>query len=791
MFYLEKEDHQRAPASVSADFEVSNHKATLSVAPQEFPGSMPTEGRSFFDKVFSEKGQYKVPYPFTLVLQRLSEYTGQKINSPDSSGLKVAMIPMGRSLQRNAAVEGVANPSIENFFRYPRIVVAVDEEPTHENALVLNLKNKMYLGFNEKAQVIEVISYNEENGRYEYQVVRDYAEGKSSQVVYANRSLCLSCHQNQTPIFSKGPWSETNANPVIAEKLQSVFDQAFGKAACASSKPQTYCYQDNKPFYLGAPVQIESHVTHQFDTSTDLANLTHAYQKMWKELCVSDSCRTQFLQSMILYRLSAQEGLVPTAEMKNQIDKMEQAWKLRYSWGWAVPSPDIPDRDPLKDVQKDPQISDLSTVSDLNRQEVLQLLSSSKIPSAFEPLLPRAPTAIWKDTGIDSSNTNRLIRGLAQEFTLSDLKWLDQWLKANRNEKDLVTQLTSVCDIQKDKWNLVISCKGESEESFAFDTYITFSGNQGQAKISELNYRSKKLNCDSQLGPTEDTVACTRFSDLAGHFVKSSEAQGSLTLKLKNGLGVKTLNGYDMSEVQFDLEAKVANIKVYSPLSFLQSVIEQNTRSLFANEIFNRFQIMKTLMSLQATKLTRQQDESYQGLPLTVDASFTAEELQEKMNGFALMKNVCIQCHQKNDNTPPHFMGTVTHPLNDFEMCQQIEQCAPRMIYRLKMRQCSIADAKSKKNAMPPANFFKDEASLSYWMNIYNPKIIKFLFSLVDEKNLTQAFVGAGLPDSQAQKATTDILSSDCPESDSIVYDQLPKCEFNKLKPYTTKTRCR
>jgi len=188
---------------------------------------------------------------------------------------------------------------------------------------------------------------------------------------------------------------------VIAEKLQSVFDQVYGKATCLASKSQTYCYQDKAPFYFGAPIHIEAQVTRQLDNSTDLANLTYAYQKMWKEFCNTDECQIAHLQSMMLYRLTGQEGIRSSSEVKAQVEKMEKTWQQRYPWGWAIPSPDIPDRDPLKDVQSDPKVSDLSTVSTSNKKEVLQLLSISKIPSAFEPLLPRAPIDVWKDTGID------------------------------------------------------------------------------------------------------------------------------------------------------------------------------------------------------------------------------------------------------------------------------------------------------------------------------------------------------------------------------------------------------
>lgn len=783
MFRSGNQKGLRAPASENVKNKIQN--ASLAVSIQEFQNSKPTVGRSFFDKVFSEKGQYEIPYPFTKVLNRLSEYTGQKVNNPDGTGIKVAIIPMGRSLQRNAGLDAGKLTSIDQFFRYPRIVVGVDEETNFENSLLLNLKNKMYLGFNEKAQVIEAISYNEELGRYEYQVVNNYGEGKTPEVTYANRSLCLSCHQNQAPIFSRGPWSESNANPVMAEKLQAVFDRAFGKAVCSGAKSQTYCYQDKTPLYFGAPIHIESNVTRQLDTSTDLANLTHAYQKMWREFCQNEHCRLAHLQSMILYRLTWQEGLRSSEAVKHEVNEMEQTWLVRFPWGLGIPNPDIPDRDPLKDVQKDPPISDLSTVSESSRHQVLQVLAFSKIPSAFEPLLPRAPIAIWKDTEVDGAGANRLIRGLSQEFTLGDLKLIDQWLKSNRSEKDILVSLTSLCEVKKEKTILNISCKGETEESFSFDAAIDLNRSQRPFSLSELNYKSKTLGCQPQ-----SSFFCPKFFDLQGVYTQVSESHAKIGLQFKNGLGLKNSEAYDMSEVHLDLDAKIAQLKIYDPVPYLSSSLQAKIKELFPTKVFNRFQIMKTLTDISSANLAHVQNEDYLQVPMRVQHSFAAEELEQNMSGFALMKNVCAQCHQSNSHSPPHFMGTLTQPLNDQEMCQQIEPCAPRMIYRLKMRQCSTDEKQKKKNAMPPEHFFKDEASIQQWVSTYNPKVIKFLSSLVDEEALTKSISGLGVSESQAQMAVKDLLMADCPEADSSVYDRFPKCDLNKLKPFIAKTRC-
>src|SRR5690606_18672159 len=90
----------------------------------------------------------------------------------------------------------------------------VDREPLQKGPrdLGVNLQNRLFLGFHEVAESIEVISYNEAMGRFEFQVIEDYREGAKPRLKYAPRALCVACHQNQAPIFPEKPWSESSAD---------------------------------------------------------------------------------------------------------------------------------------------------------------------------------------------------------------------------------------------------------------------------------------------------------------------------------------------------------------------------------------------------------------------------------------------------------------------------------------------------------------------------------------------------------------------------------------------------
>ena len=174
------------------------------------PGEhLPGAGGSLFDALFATPGgAHAIPFPFERLLARLEAEVSR---DPASAlpPLKAVLIPLGRSLQRSAAAP--------DYFRFPRVVVGVDAPPAPGSPWLL--KDRLYIGYLEKSAVLEVISYNEGAGRFEFQLVKDYRAGGSPQVYYANRNICMACHHNAAPIFSRALWDETNANPAIAARL--------------------------------------------------------------------------------------------------------------------------------------------------------------------------------------------------------------------------------------------------------------------------------------------------------------------------------------------------------------------------------------------------------------------------------------------------------------------------------------------------------------------------------------------------------------------------------------------
>ena len=146
---------------------------TWAVDPARPRARRPPAGRSLFDFAVTREvaGQavHDVPFPFERLVKHLEARAGCK-----QPCAKQVLIPLGRSLQRTAAAPA--------FFEFPRVVAAIDAEPAAPGAPLL--KDRIYVGYQERSNLLEVISYNEAAGRFEFQVVRDYRElaapGRSS-----------------------------------------------------------------------------------------------------------------------------------------------------------------------------------------------------------------------------------------------------------------------------------------------------------------------------------------------------------------------------------------------------------------------------------------------------------------------------------------------------------------------------------------------------------------------------------------------------------------------------------
>jgi hypothetical protein len=375
---------------------------------------LPPIGRSLFDFLVAEKvdGEWvlSVPYPFEALMARVEARLRAGYREP----VKRVLHPLGRSLHRFAA-----DP---DYFRFPRAVAAVDTDPDPgAGGSGLMLKDRLYIGYQPTTELIETISYNEAAGRFEYQVVTDYREGGSPQVTYADRGVCTACHHNQALIYAVQPWDESNANIKIAALLRA----------------------EAESFY-GIPAQLPFDIPESFDESTDRANLFAAYQLAWQEGCGTAgaaaeaiACRRDGFVTALRYRLS---GGYQTADPGDGVrDRfaavLTRGWRARWPGGVAIPTPDLPDRDPLAAAAYG--TGRIGVTEGL--RELVAMVSPDLVffDEVYEPLYERPPLETWKVAmpfpgmaTIEPRWLNRVIAGLAGFLAAADIERLDEHLTA-------------------------------------------------------------------------------------------------------------------------------------------------------------------------------------------------------------------------------------------------------------------------------------------------------------------------------------------------------------------------
>jgi hypothetical protein len=362
---------------------------SLIADPEEPAPNLPPAGRSLFDELFEvgppaaarPEARYALPHPFEQLLAELN-------SRPAPLEVTTVLVPLGRSLQRHAAAP--------DYFASPRVLVAVTEDGGARDRPLL--KDRLYLGYHEHAGVIEIISYNEAAGRFEFQVVEEYGAGLTPRVEYGERFICVACHQGHGPIFPTAVWNETNADPEVAARLAGLGES-----------------------YRGAPTRGGVDRADAFDRSTDrAARLTFA-NAVWAHGCGEAGepdaarCRGDLLLAVLRYRLGGARGSwiskhSPGTELA---DRLASRLARIASGGLAAPSPDLPNRDPLAEIEAGAAADDAVDPDGI-----------------FEPTLARAPLLFWSPAQTPTELLASAVRDLAALFADGDIVWLDQQLGA-------------------------------------------------------------------------------------------------------------------------------------------------------------------------------------------------------------------------------------------------------------------------------------------------------------------------------------------------------------------------
>lgn len=425
-----------APVCAS-DLTHDTPTARWAVDPHDIGDPLPKVGRSLFDFLVTEerngKREYAIPYPYTALIQKLEGKLKTEV--------KQVLIPLGRSLARNVAAP--------DFFKYPRVVMAVTSEAGAGGDTRVLYKDRLYIGFGEKSGILEIISYNEAAGRFEFQVVNDYRPGGTPRVAYADRAVCMSCHQNAALIFSRQSWDETNANPEVARQL----------------------LREAKSFH-GVEVERGVDVPQAIDDATERANLFAVTQKLWQEGCgdgaAGAKCRATWFALALQYRLSGERAFDTARAQTDFAAPLAAQWRTRWPGGLLIPDADIANRNPFLPVVAEraaaPPVS--RDVGAKGKKQLSDLIAHTDIRAPFEPLDPRAPLEVWTEP--DARVTAQLVRGLAEFIAVADARALDAALARRAALEKVVPRrvsgecATSARDLGNGETRIAFNCRGAS-----------------------------------------------------------------------------------------------------------------------------------------------------------------------------------------------------------------------------------------------------------------------------------------------------------------------------------------
>lgn len=362
---------------------------------EDLPGAdRPSVGRSLFDHLIATPGgtTMDVPFPIGKLINALEQKTGVKP--------KVIMVPKGRSLQRDTT-----------DFEKPRIIFAFDEHQKQTaDDLGGMIKDRLYLAFAERANQLEVVSYNAAAGRYEFQVVGDYREGGAKKLAYASRGLCTKCHHNGSPIFSNNPWPETNGVHDTDHKLADLIAESVGS--------ETFHGFPVRTSREGAPYDI--------DKSVERSNFVIPYQKLWKDGCggataEGTACRANVLRLALEMIFNSPARFTESSPAYQALAATwATTWPGALQGGLKIPDPKLIDFFPLDEAGASSGFADLGPgLSPEESTRIRLMLASSEVPHDKDPLFQLlGPKEIWT---LDSICYGKcLIYGVNRFFTDAD-----------------------------------------------------------------------------------------------------------------------------------------------------------------------------------------------------------------------------------------------------------------------------------------------------------------------------------------------------------------------------------
>ena len=656
---------QSAVADAGPSHELEIDYSSWAVDPTAPGPDVPPVGRSLFDHLVTERvgssKTYRVPFPFSALVDRIQATLGQQ---EFMGGTRVALIPMGRSLQRSAAAP--------DFFKFPRIVFAVTGEPaaSEHDAGVL-LKDRLYLGYVEKTGLLEVISYNEAAGRFEFQLVKDYRAGGKPKVFYANRAICIACHQNHAPIFSRAIWGETNANGKVAALLRA----------------------QRADFNTSAQANID--FPDDIDKSTVRANTLVTLQRVWRQGCsdaqdraLSRRCRAAAFTAMLQAGLSGEQVASSSADFQESfVATFARVWRQTWPQGLRMAQSSLPDRNPFGSAGSYYGGSEAD-------EGPLDWIAASHVPAALDPLNPRPAREIWRVTG--ALEAYRFMPAWAKFFAANDFRALDTYLLQQAQSPIIQRAVYGApCSLVHQPGTSAF--KFECASAAALAHGVNLAGRfdeRGGGGIAWLNL--------GPAGQMRDLLFQGKAAQRTGlgYALRAIPAKNGFAARLPDGRALASV------EIQWPAEATQANsskpiaarveVVVLDDFALVRQAIERLLQaSLFDDGPLVRANLLRALFS----ELGMPQrswccaDDADMPAAMLDPAEMGADAIQVRQ--WQPLFRYCALCHLTREAFPPNFLSG-----DASQVAGNLRRCAPRMLVRLAAWHTPLAQR--VKSPMPP-----------------------------------------------------------------------------------------
>jgi hypothetical protein len=621
---------------------------------------LPLHGASLFDIFASREG---LPASFEKLRYALAKW-----NSDQDTSQSSLLVPAGRSLQK--PLSATPNP-----FEFPRVIFSLgqfesrgESEIKEGRADGLSMANKMFVAYHELRKQLEVISWNPGQGRYEFQVVKNYSPGLKPEIYYAHRALCMSCHVQGTPIFPAIPWDETNANDGMAALIR--------KARTLAGDPANV--------YQGARIEDQSddserkfpsrhEAAQAFENSVLLSEWTLRSQQVWRDSCATApdklACRKKIVELALLQGLS---GTMPSDMIS---ESSENPWLRQI----ARPTPRnvfISARDPLSDIAASFDVLQLRSFNK-PRKFALDLLAATNAHAdhpSFQRLAERLvllPLAAADDPQ-NSGEPSQISQ--AETPAASSLETLAFALTGGHRRALFETWRSSKVETP----SFGIDFNEADREEASVTTFLSDGGTSATDITLGAHVECRGDECSFTLAPDPRSE-------------EDQEGVQTLVLPLS---ALETRDLGDAVEAEFLKDGRVeARLECARPsgtritcyplrikeLSDLLDQIAREQPGLLLDEALPSVSLTQSLVAQKPVAFRESSDEGL--VPKRVVPTLSRDDLLPTLTHPAVIRAMqsCSRCHFGDDSDAP----TLFSGQSEVEILKSLRSSAPRMIKRL------------------------------------------------------------------------------------------------------------